>query len=80
MHDEQFKLIDQLNYWSNLPKESGYIRTEYVTVVMKYFGSSVTKVLVGQRRCGKSTILKQIIGALLKNKTPKQNILFLNLL
>lgn len=78
MRDEQFKLIEQVNYWSNPPKQSSFIRIDYVNTVMSYFGSSVIKVLIGQRRCGKSTILKQIINTLLKNKTAKQNILFLN--
>ena len=34
--------------------------------------------MVGQRRCGKSTILKQVIGHLLESGTPARNILFLN--
>ncbi|OGT26324.1 MAG: hypothetical protein A3I77_06615 [Gammaproteobacteria bacterium RIFCSPLOWO2_02_FULL_42_14] len=78
MSHEEFEWIERVNYWSVSPKQSSYVRTNYVTVIMHYFGSSVIKVLIGQRRCGKSTILKQIIIQLLENNTPKQNILFLN--
>lgn len=78
MFSEQFELIARVNYWDKPPKQSSYIRKHYVDLIAGYLGNPLIKVLTGQRRCGKSTILKQLIHTLLKNGTSKQNILFLN--
>ncbi len=78
MKDNHFKLIESVNYWENPPKKLSYVRKPYVDVVMGYLGNPLIKVLVGQRRCGKSTILKQVINGLLERGVPKQNIFFLN--
>src|SRR3990167_512580 len=78
MNDEQFKLLEKVNYWQNPPKKLSYIRQSYLNLLIGYLGNNLVKVLVGQRRCGKSTILKQMISRLLEINTAKQNIFFLN--
>ena len=65
MNDEQFSLIENVNYWQNAPKQSTYIRKSYVASIINHLGNHLVKVLVWQRRCGKSTILKQVIAYLL---------------
>lgn len=78
IENEQFKKIESVNYWESPPKQLSYVRQHYVDLISSYLGNHLIKVLVGQRRCGKSTILKQIIQRLLNNNTPKENIFFLN--
>ncbi len=41
--------------------ENIYIRQQYLRKVKPYIGKSIIKVLTGQRRVGKTTLLKQII-------------------
>jgi len=78
MSIKKFEQIKAVNYWEKAPQHVGFIRESYLTAVVSYIGSQLLKVLIGQRRSGKSTILKQVISALLKQGTPKQNILYLN--
>lgn len=75
---KRFHSIENVNYWSSAPATAGYVRKQYVDLINGYLGNQLIKVLVGQRRCGKSTILKQIIHQLLMSGTPAENILFLN--
>ena len=41
--------------------ESIFIREKYLNKVKPYIGKNIIKVLTGQRRVGKTTILRQII-------------------
>lgn len=52
--------IRKYNYWDGKPVESGYPRTLYTDKIEQYIGNKLVKVLVGQRRVGKSYILRQI--------------------
>jgi len=56
----------------------GLVRQTYLTTLQEYQTSDLIKVLIGQRRCGKSTILKQYITHLLQQNISPENILFLN--
>lgn len=78
MQNELFERIERVNYWQAPPKKSSFIRNRYVDSIIGYLGNNLIKVLVGQRRCGKSTILKQVISHLLENKTPASNVFYLN--
>lgn len=75
---EHFNAIASVNYWTSEPSAAHYVRKQYVDLINGYLGNPLVKVLVGQRRCGKSTLLKQIIRQLLLSGTPAENILFLN--
>jgi len=57
----------------------GFKRNIYLSRILKYLDNRLVKVLVGQRRCGKSYILRQIINYLIDQKgiNPK-NIFYLN--
>lgn len=78
MKNELFERIERVNYWQIPPKKLSFVRQSYVDRVVGYLGNHLIKVLVGQRRCGKSTILKQVISYLLEKKTPVKNIFYLN--
>lgn len=78
MQRKQFEQIKQVNYWQALPSKRYYVRQDYLNAILDYLDNNLIKVLVGQRRCGKSTILKQIINKLVANDAPQNNILYLN--
>lgn len=75
---EKLIAIERVNFWSSVPPVTSYVRKQYVDLINGYLGNPLIKVLVGQRRCGKSTLLKQIIHQLLACGIPAKNILFLN--
>lgn len=78
MDDKQFSCIAASNYWDQPPQVLGFLRVSYVSELMAYLDNNLIKVLVGQRRCGKSTLLKQTIAQLLQQGVANQNILYLN--
>jgi predicted AAA+ superfamily ATPase len=74
-----FNKIKQYNFWDGQNPPIGYERTTYIDKISKYLDNKLIKVLVGQRRVGKSYILRQIIHYLLNTKkTNPENIFYLN--
>lgn len=79
MEDIDFSQIEQINYWQSAPKANRFLRHYYINQVISYIDhNNLLKVLVGQRRCGKSTILKQVIAKLIDTGVKSSNILYLN--
>lgn len=76
---ELLNKISKYNLWDSKTFDSGFIRTHYLNNIKKYIGNKLIKVLVGQRRVGKSYLLRQIMASLVKdyNVNPK-NIFYLN--
>ena len=64
--------LEKYNFWS---KEKtvpvGFLRNFYLEKIQKFMETDLIKILIGQRRVGKSYILKQIIDLLIKNKIPR---------
>ena len=58
---------ERYNLWSSSPFDFGYIRNEYTDRIASYTGNRLIKVLVGQRRTGKSYLLRQIARHLVEN-------------
>ena len=54
-----------------------YIRNKYLEKVKPFIGKNLIKVLTGQRRVGKTTLLKQIID-LIKQEDKNSNIIYIN--
>jgi len=76
---EMFKSLEKYNYWSREADISlGYLRDAYLNRIDPYLGNRLIKVIVGQRRVGKSYLLRQIIYSLLKKKVNPRNIFYLN--
>lgn len=76
----QISNLKQFNFWQDIPAEVGLIREEYLDFLTKALKSNLILVLTGQRRVGKSYILKQFISQLIqKEKVKAENILYLNL-
>ena len=57
--------------------KSMFIREKYLKKVKPYIGKNIIKVLTGQRRVGKTTILKQIMD-LVKQEDKKANTIYIN--
>lgn len=70
--------IRKYNYWNNNPVDSGFARTAYTDKIGSYIGNQLVKVLVGQRRVGKSYILRQLASKLIEQGIPSENILYIN--
>jgi predicted AAA+ superfamily ATPase len=76
---EIFKELQRYNYWSKHPKiPTGYLRKGYLKRIEPYLGNNLIKVLVGQRRSGKSYLLRQIIQKLIEGKVHPTQIFYLN--
>ena len=70
--------IRKYNYWNGNHVDLGYERTLYADKIGQYIGNKLVKVLVGQRRAGKSYILRQIASKLISQGVKTNNILYIN--
>ena len=69
--------VSKYNFWSN-PIKFGYVRQRYLDQLVYFQDSRLVKVLVGQRRVGKSFVLRQYIAHLIDQGVPAQNTLYIN--
>jgi len=76
--EEKFNAIRKYNFWDEKTPEPGYYRTDYADKIFAYTGNRLVKVLTGQRRTGKSYILRQLANKLTDNGINKKNMLFIN--
>jgi len=57
-----------------------YPREKYLSKMRGFYHEcEIIKVLTGVRRCGKSSIMKMVIGELMAQGVPQENILYINL-
>ena len=74
-----FDRMRAYNVWDGKLYDAGYERTEYLNAIAKFIGNKLIKVLIGQRRVGKSYVLRQIINFLTSvRKVNPQNIFYFN--
>ncbi|MDD2595138.1 MAG: ATP-binding protein [Bacteroidales bacterium] len=76
--DERFETLKKYNLWEGNALPIGYLRADYTQKINSYIGNRLVKVLVGQRRVGKSYILRQLAMQLIASGVDKKNIFFLN--
>jgi predicted AAA+ superfamily ATPase len=69
--------IEKYNFW-NTSIKTGFVRQNYLNQLLLFQNSRLIKVLVGQRRVGKSFILRQYIEHLIDNGIPAQNTIYIN--
>jgi len=73
------EVLKKYNFWTNEEIKSGYYRKAYMEKISGYLGNRLVKVILGQRRVGKSYLLRMMIKHLIKNlKVPRKNILYIN--
>jgi len=74
-------MLDELkkyNYWEGQDIDTGYFRKHYIDNITDYLDNRLVKVILGQRRVGKSYLLRMIINMLLRKGIPPINILYIN--
>lgn len=77
--NELFEKIRKYNLWDGRYQPGGYERKSYLDRISAQMGNRLIKVLVGQRRCGKSYILRQLMNFLISGKNvPPVNIFYAN--
>lgn len=76
--EECFKLLERYNLWQGAVPDTGCKRPLYTDKLVAMTGNRLVKVLAGQRRCGKSYILRQVAMALLDRGVDKRNIFMFN--
>jgi len=76
--EENFKIIRKYNFWDEKTPELGYYRAGYADKIFAYTGNRLIKVLIGQRRTGKSYILRQLANNLITGGIERKNILYIN--
>lgn len=76
--NENIELLKKYNLWGSNTFDFGYLRNGYTDKIADAVGNRLIKVLVGQRRSGKSYILRQIAKQLIDNGVRPENMLFIN--
>ena len=77
---EREQIIETLLLWNFWEKDidAGIRREDYLTRIKRYLDTDEIVTLTGVRRCGKSTLLLQVIAQLIKNKVNRTNTLYVN--
>lgn len=76
--EEMITALRKYNFWGSNTIDFGYLRTDYTGIITDYIGNRLIKVLVGQRRAGKSFILRQMVQHLIEIGITPINILIIN--
>ena len=76
--EENFATLEKYNFWNGNVPELGFYRKEYAGKIFDHTGNKLIKVLVGQRRSGKSYILRQIAQQLITSGINPRNIFYVN--
>lgn len=76
--NEKIETVKRYNLWFGNTIDCGFPRPLYTTSIDQYLGSKVVKVLMGQRRVGKSYILRQTAMHLMQQGVSGNNIVFIN--
>ena len=78
--EQIFSLLAKHNSWFEpVNYDLGFLRTDYLKKISQFIGTKLIKILVGQRRSGKSYIMRQVIDYLKsKLKIPAKNIIYIN--
>ncbi|MCC8070518.1 MAG: ATP-binding protein [Bacteroidales bacterium] len=76
--DEKLARLQHYNLWDGRQIDSGFPRTLYTDRILKATGNHLVKVLIGQRRVGKSYLLRQTAQQLIAQGVAPTNIFMLN--
>lgn len=77
--DEKWRALEKYNLWNGNTYQLGLERKSYTDKIYTFVGNRLVKVLVGQRRSGKSYILRQIASKLVSEQgVNPDNILYIN--
>lgn len=73
--------LRSINYWESKPEFTiGYLRDSYNSILWNSLNNKLIKVITGQRRTGKSVMVRQLMHKLISEKKLKgKNIFYLNM-
>ncbi len=75
---EKIARIAKYNFWDGVFPDLGIIRSAYINRIAEFSGNKLIKVIAGQRRTGKSYILRQVISRLVESGINPHNLLYIN--
>lgn len=75
---EKLGIVGKYNLWDGKTLPSGMKRDLYLNKINQFIGNRLVKVIVGQRRSGKSFILRQILNSLIDSGVAPENTLFIS--
>ena len=70
--DERINILRKYNLWGDTAFDFGFRRSEYNEKIMDFTGNRLVKILTGQRRAGKSYLLRQTARQLIENGVHQQ--------
>jgi len=77
--NENITVFEEYNFWGDQPIEFGHLRSTYLKTLENYTGNSLIKVILGQRRSGKSRLMRMMIHHLIHAmNVPPRNTLYIN--
>jgi predicted AAA+ superfamily ATPase len=76
--NDRLNILRKYNFWDNSAVSPGFIRQNYLDKLVSFTGNRLIKVITGQRRCGKSYLLRQFIFQLHRQGIERRNILYIN--
>ena len=76
--NDKIQVLKKYNFWGNKVIDLGYLRQAYTNKILDYSGNRLVKVLTGQRRSGKSYILRQVAKVIIDNGVLPDNTLIIN--
>lgn len=76
--EDQLRILRTYNFWDNQTVNLGFLRKDYLDRLASFTGNRLIKVITGQRRCGKSFLLRQFIFQLHRQGVDPRNILYIN--
>lgn len=75
---EKIKQIEKYNFWNGNKISTGFNREFYLDKIEQYLNNKLVKVLIGQRRVGKSYLMRQLANNLISKGINPENILLIN--
>lgn len=75
---DKFASLQKYNFWDNPGLNLGFERNTYLDKVEPFMNTKLIKVLVGQRRTGKSYLLRQLIKRVINTGVPSVNTFYFN--
>ena len=71
-----FEYLEKYNFWKQKDINFGYLREHYLHKILKYVDNKLVKVFIGQRRTGKSYLMRQVIMHLINRGVARKNIFY----
>lgn len=76
---ENFDVLQKYNFWDGTYSSLGLKRSSYLKKIKLFTGNKLIKVMVGQRRAGKSYLMRQVMQMLItENNISPKNICYIN--